>query len=959
MPDDTATPDYRDTLFLPQTDFPMRAGLPKKEPEILARWREMKLYERLREDAKGQPTFTLHDGPPYANGHLHMGHALNKVLKDIVVRSRQMSGFDAPYVPGWDCHGLPIEWQVEKAFKERGRTKAEVPSSEFRTACRDYAREWVGIQSEEFRRLGIEGDWGDPYTTMAFSSEAAIVAEFLRFAEKGQVYRGSKPVMWSPVEQTALAEAEIEYHEHTSTTIWVRFGFRDAPEGLEDAKVVIWTTTPWTIPGNRAVAYGPTLSYGLYEVEKVRDDLGFEPWTKAGDKLLLADALAEDVREAGFIEQWRRVRDVPTALLKDATLDHPLKGFADAYGFAVPLLTGDHVTDEAGTGFVHTAPSHGQEDYFCWLEHGLPLSDVPYTVDETGTYTDEAPGFTGEQVFVTSGKKTGRDGGANKAVIAALMERGALFARGRLAHSYPHSWRSKAPVLFRNTPQWFIPLGAIGEGGLRDRALKAVTETRFFPASGQKRIRAMVEGRPDWLVSRQRAWGVPITLFVDQDGKPLIDPRVNARVLKAIRERGADAWFDTPKEAFLGDAHDASAYEKVEDILDVWFDSGSTHAFVLEARKSLSWPADLYLEGSDQHRGWFQSSLLESCGTRGRAPYNAVLTHGFVLDGQGRKMSKSLGNVILPEEITQKYGADILRIWAASADSAEDMRISDEIVGSAVDAYRKMRNSLRYMLAALDGYDESEALPHAKLPGLERYVLHRLDAVEAQVREAYEGFDFKAAWRALSDFCAQDLSAFYFDVRKDSLYCDAKDDPVRRAARGTMSRLFENVIRWLAPICPFTAEEAFLVRHPEEAEAGSVHLQRFLVPDPAWRDDELAERWERIRTVRRVVNGALEVARREKKIGASLEAAVMVTVEDPQTRAALGHQDIATLFIVSDAALSDGPAPAGAFRLDEAEGVAVSLDTAKGEKCARCWRVLEDVAPPSHLCGRCHGVVSP
>ncbi|WP_031549213.1 isoleucine--tRNA ligase [Parvularcula oceani] len=959
MSDDAANKarDYRDTLFLPQTDFPMRAGLPKKEPQILERWAEMNLYRRLREEAKDRKPFVLHDGPPYANGHLHMGHALNKVLKDIVVRSRQMGGFDANYVPGWDCHGLPIEWKVEEAFRGQGRKKADVPPSEFRTACREYAQKWVGIQSDEFRRLGIEGDWDDPYTTMAYDAEATICAEFMKFAASGQVYRGSKPVMWSPVEQTALAEAEIEYHEHTSTTIWVRFGFREAPKGLEGAEVVIWTTTPWTIPGNRAVCYGPGLSYGLYEIQEVRGDLDFDPWTKPGQRLVLADALADEVKAAGFVERWRRVEDVPTAKLKGAVLDHPLKGFAGGYEFAVPLLSGDHVTDDAGTGFVHTAPSHGQEDYFVWIEHGLSLENVPYTVDETGAYTDEAPGFTGERVFVTEGKKTGRDGGANKAVVAELLKRDALLARGRLAHSYPHSWRSKAPVLYRNTPQWFIRMGRVGDGGLRDKALKAISETAFYPASGQNRIRTMVEGRPDWLVSRQRAWGVPITLFVGKDGEPLVDEAVNRRILKAIRERGADAWFDTDKSVFLGDAHDPADYEKVEDILDVWFDSGSTHAFVVENRKDLTWPADLYLEGSDQHRGWFQSSLLEACGTRGRAPYEAVLTHGFVLDPQGRKMSKSLGNVLLPEEITRKYGADILRIWAASADYSEDMRIGDEIIGSAVDAYRKLRNTLRYLLAALDGYDAGEAVPYGELPDLEAYVLHRLNAVDAEVRAAYEAYDFKAAWRALTEFASQDLSAFHFDVRKDTLYCDAPASKERRAARFVMHETFERLVRWLAPICPFTAEEAFLVRHPEEAESGSVHLQLFLDTDENWRDDALAARWSRIRAVRRVVTGALEVERREKRIGASLEAAVLVHASDPETRKALAKHDLAELFITSGAAVTEGTAPAEAFRLSEVPDVAVEVRKAPGRKCARCWKVLEEVRPPEELCARCHEVV--
>ena len=602
--------DYKDTLFLPVTDFPMRAGLPKREPEWLARWAAMDLYKRMRDASKDRPKYVLHDGPPYANGHLHMGHAFNKMLKDFVVRSRQMAGFDANYVPGWDCHGLPIEWQVEKEFAEKGRAKRDVSMAEFRAACREYAAKWVDIQREEFKRYGGEGDWDHPYTTMAFDAEAAIVGEFLKFVEKGLVYRGSKPVMWSPVEQTALAEAEIEYHDHQSTTVWVKFPVNSVMESketghlplttLQSAAVVIWTTTPWTIPGNRAICYGPKLSYGLYEVAKMQET-DFEPWSKQGDKLILSDALAEKVKEAGLIAEWKRVADVDPKQI--VFCDHPLKGFGGGYEFPVPLLAGDHVTDEAGTGFVHTAPGHGQEDYIAWVSAFGMNTEIPHTVDAFGTYTEEAPGFEGAKVIVTEGKKKGKEGDANKRVIDALIEHGNLLARGRLTHSYPHSWRSKAPVIFRNTPQWFIRLGGVGEGGLRDTALNAIDETQFTPPGGRNRIRAMVEGRPDWLVSRQRAWGVPIAVFADKDGVPLNDAKVNARIVEAIKARGADAWFDTPAQEFLGDDYSSNEYEKVEDILDVWFDSGSTHAFCLEARKDLKWPADLYLEGSDQHRG--------------------------------------------------------------------------------------------------------------------------------------------------------------------------------------------------------------------------------------------------------------------------------------------------------------------------------------------------------------------
>uniref|UniRef100_UPI0035C71B0A isoleucine--tRNA ligase n=1 Tax=Hyphococcus sp. TaxID=2038636 RepID=UPI0035C71B0A len=951
--------DYKDTLFLPETQFPMRAGLPKAEPQWLKRWADMDMYKRLREAAKGRTKYILHDGPPYANGHLHMGHAFNKVLKDLVVRSRQMLGYDANYVPGWDCHGLPIEWQVEKEFAGKGRAKREVSKNEFRSACRVYAEKWVDIQREEFKRYGIEGDWDNPYTTMAFGAEAAIVNELLKFVDKDLLYRGSKPVMWSPVEQTALAEAEIEYHDHQSTTIWVKFPVRDVmADGTKtsdlhkSASVVIWTTTPWTIPGNRAICYGPKLSYSIYEVEEMKSDLGFEPWSKPGDRLIVADALAESVREAGLIGKWKRIA---TAFPGGLVCDHPLKGLGGGYEFDVPLLAGDHVTDEAGTGFVHTAPGHGQEDYIAWVSAFGMEAEIPHTVDEYGAYTEEAPGFEGARVLVIEGKKKGKEGDANKRVIEALIEKGKLLARGRLVHSYPHSWRSKAPVIFRNTPQWFIRLSGQGEGGLRDTALNAIDETQFTPASGKNRIRAMVEGRPDWLVSRQRAWGVPIAIFVNTKGEPLNDPKVNARIVEAVKARGADAWFDTPAQDFLGDDYSANEYEKVEDILDVWFDSGSTHAFCLEGRDDLKWPADLYLEGSDQHRGWFQSSLLESCGTRGRAPYDAVLTHGFVLDDQGRKMSKSLGNVTDPAEITKAYGADILRIWTASSDYSDDLRIGKEIIGSAVDSYRKLRNTLRYLLGALAGFSDAERVDPKDMPELERYILHRLAVLDGEVRAGYEKFDFKGVWRKCLDFASLELSAFYLDIRKDSLYCDRPEDLGRRAARTVMAEVFDRLVIWLAPVCVFTMEEAWLSRYP--SDDGSVHLELFPETPKSWRDDALGAKWKKIREVRRVVTGALEVERREKRIGASLEAAPVVHIADADLLKAYDGLDAAELFITSGATLTDKPAPENAFRLEgETQAVAVAPVEAEGEKCRRCWRILPEVGVhESHgdLCERC------
>ncbi len=964
--------DYKDTLFLPKTDFPMRAGLPKREPLWLKRWEGLGLYRRLRESASGRPPFTLHDGPPYANGHIHMGTALTKILKDMIVRGRQMAGFDANYVPGWDCHGLPIEWKVEEEFRAKGRAKRDVPAVEFRKRCREYAQHWLEIQRDEFKRLGGEGDWDHPYTTMAFSSEAVIAAELLKFAYSGLLYRGSKPVMWSPVEQTALAEAEIEYHDHQSTTIWVKFPVTggSTETGLSDelrddlldcnTSVVIWTTTPWTIPGNRAICYGPKLSYGLYEVVSMKPDLDFEPWSKPGDRLVMSDALAESVREAGLIAEWKRLSDINPEGLH---CNHPLEGYAGGYEFPVYLLAGDHVTDEAGTGFVHTAPGHGQEDYIAWVSAFGTQAEIPHTVDEFGAFTDEAPGFEGAKVLVTEGKKKGKDGDANKKVIEALIEHGALLARGRLTHSYPHSWRSKAPVIFRNTPQWFIAIDkkmADGET-LRAKALKAIDEPAFTPPQGRNRIRTMVEGRPDWLVSRQRAWGVPLTIFVHKEsGEILKDPAVDTRITSAIEAGGADAWFETPVEDFLGPDHHAGDYEKVEDILDVWFDSGCTHAFVLEKRDDLSWPADVYCEGSDQHRGWFQSSLLEACGTRGRAPYKHLVTNGFVGDAEGRKMSKSLGNVTAPDQVINQYGAEIIRIWVGSSEYTEDMRISDEIIGSAVDAYRKLRNTLRYLLGALDGFSEDERLAPAEMPELERYILHRLSVLDEEVRVGYERFDFKTVWRKCLDFASLELSAFYLDIRKDSLYCDRPDDLRRRAARTVMDLVFDRLIAWIAPVCVFTAEEAWLERYP--SEDGSIHLTLFPETPAEWRDKHLAAKWKKVRAVRRVVTGALEVERREKRIGASLEAAPVVYIGDPDLLAAYEGLDAAELFITSDATLTGDAAPAEAFRFEgETIDVAVLPGRAEGEKCRRCWRILPEVGENKahdNLCGRCADAVS-
>ncbi|MBB4143071.1 isoleucine--tRNA ligase [Rhizobium rhizoryzae] len=935
--------DYSSTLFLPETDFPMRAGLPQKEPEMAKKWKDMGLYKKLRASAAGREKFVLHDGPPYANGNIHIGHALNKVLKDVITRSFQMRGFDANYVPGWDCHGLPIEWKIEEKYREKGKDKNEVPVNEFRQECREFAQGWINIQSEEFRRLGIEGDFDNPYTTMAFHAEARIAGELLKIAMSGQLYRGSKPIMWSVVERTALAEAEVEYAEVESDTIWVKFPAVGASGDLDGSFVVIWTTTPWTIPGNRAISYSSRIEYGLYEVTAAANDFGPRP----GEKLIFADKLAADAFAKAKLE-FKRVRQVSAQELGSITCAHPLAHLG--YTFKVPLLDGDHVTDDAGTGFVHTAPSHGREDFDAWMGHGKALAErgidtkIPFPVDDAGFYTEEAPGFGpsaeggAARVIDDNGKK----GDANKRVMEALIAANNLFARGRIKHEYPHSWRSKKPVIFRNTPQWFVYMDKDLSDGttLRTRALSAIDQTRFVPAGGQNRLRAMIEQRPDWVLSRQRAWGVPICVFADAEGNVLKDEKVNARILEAFEKEGADAWFAAgAKERFLGNEHDGDKWKMVTDILDVWFDSGSTHTFTLEDRPDLKWPADVYLEGSDQHRGWFHSSLLESCATRGRAPYNAVITHGFTMAEDGRKMSKSLGNTVTPQDVMKESGADILRLWVMSTDYAEDQRLGKTIIQTNIDAYRKIRNTIRWMLGTL-AHDHGDEIAYSDLPELEKLMLHRLSELDQLVRKGYDEFDFKRIVRALSDFANVELSAFYFDIRKDALYCDAPSSARRRAALFVIRKLFDCLVLWFAPMIPFTTEEAWLSRDPS---ATSVHLEQFPAIPSNWANETVSEKWKQVRAVRRAVTGALEIERKEKRIGSSLEAAPVVHVADPELLKALEGLDFAEICITSDISVVAGEGPAEAFRLDDGTKVAVEPKLAEGVKCARSWRITKDV----------------
>ena len=985
--------DWSATLFLPKTAFPMKAGLPQLEPKLLERWAKLGMYGRLRAAAKGRPKFILHDGPPYANGNIHLGTALNKILKDMVTRSQQMLGFDSNYVPGWDCHGLPIEWQIEQAYRAKGKRKEDVPVLQLIDECRAFATKWIDIQRAEFKRLGVEGDWDHPYMTMAPAAEAQIARELMKFAATGQLYRGSKPVMWSVVEKTALAEAEIEYHDYTSDTVWVKFPVvkrefsgaakvYDAHEIAEFEKlaaynpsVVIWTTTPWTLPGNRAISFNSKIEYGLYEVTKAQDG----NWAKPGDKLILAKKLAAAVMKSAKVEKYEQLADAKAEALRLVVTAHPLKDVGGDYDFDVPLLDGDHVTDEDGTGFVHTAPGHGRDDFEIWMANTAKLIErgidttIPFTVDADGAFTRDAPGFEGKRVL----KENGDKGDANDAVIKALQDANALIARGRLKHQYPHSWRSKKPVIFRNTPQWFIAMdrpiaasptptpggfrgGAAIDGfTLRQLALRAIRETQWVPPSGQNRITGMIEAKPDWVMSRQRAWGVPIPIFVkdkaDGSYEILKDERVNQRITAALEESGIRAWHEPgAAERFLGNDHSPAEWKKVDDICDVWFDSASTHAFTLEdpvhfpqlagivRKRDGGADTVMYLEGSDQHRGWFHSSLLESCGTRGRAPYDVVLTHGFILDEKGEeKMSKSKGNTLSPQDLMKTSGADILRLWVASADYTGDIRFGPTVLQGTAESYRKLRNTLRWILGTLTHHDSKQQHAPKSMPELEQVMLHRLVELDEIVRKAYADYDYKRVIAVLSQFMNTDLSAFYFDIRKDALYCEPYSSAKRRAALETIEHIFRYTCTWLAPLMCFTTEEAWLARYP--SEDGSVHLETFPAVPAAWRNEALAEEWEQIKRVRRVVTGALEIERANKKIGSSLEAAPQVYINDDELLGALEGIDFAEVCITSGIEIIDGEPPEGAFTLPEVAGVGVVSSKAGGTKCARSWRFTDDV----------------
>ncbi len=962
------TPDYKDTLNLPQTDFPMRAGLPKREPEWLARWERIGVYDKLREK-EGREPFTLHDGPPYANGNLHIGHGLNKILKDMVVRSRQMMGHDARYVPGWDCHGLPIEWKIEEQYRAKGRNKDEIDVVDFRQECRAFAAKWVDIQRSEFQRLGVTGNWANPYLTMDFHAERVIAEEFQKFLMNGTLYQGSKPVMWSSIEKTALAEAEVEYHDKESFTVWVKFRVDAVSDGenrdLDGAFVVIWTTTPWTLPSNKAVVFGKDISYGLYEVTGRPE----ECWARIGDRYIIADKLAADVMGRARLDDgmYRRLRDVdPTAI---SGVKHPLHGTEGARGEWDDIRdfrAADFVTDEEGTGFVHCAPSHGMEEYELYRDLGMLDQVITYNVKDDGSFREDLPFFGGTYIL----SRKGGEGDANKAIIDKMVETGGLLARGKIKHSYPHSWRSKAPVIYRNTPQWFAAIDKpVGDGQdqfgttIRKRALTEIDNVEWTPKTGRNRLYSMMEARPDWVLSRQRAWGVPLTCFVKRGGLPtdadflLRNEAVNQRVLDAFEAEGADAWYKPgAKERFLGNDANPEDYEQVFDILDVWFDSGSTHAFVLRDREDGTEDgiADVYLEGTDQHRGWFHSSMLQACGTKGRAPYRAVVTHAFTLDEKGMKMSKSLGNTIVPEEVVKQYGADILRLWVAQTDYVHDHRIGPEILKGVADSYRRLRNTLRFILGNLADFSDEERVDPSEMPELERWVLHRLAELDHKVRTGYAKYDFQGVFQLLFNFATVDLSSVYFDIRKDALYCDDAESLRRRAARTVLDILFHRLTTWLAPMLVFTMEEVWLERFPEDDS--SVHLQDMPDTPRDWLDEPLAAKWAAIRQVRRVVTAALEIQRQDKVIGASLEAAPVVHVRDKEVLDMLKSVPFEDVCITSAVVLTNDPIPAEAFRLPEVEGVGVVFEKAEGAKCQRCWKILPDVGLHAHpgVCMRCN-----
>jgi len=907
----------KDTLQLPKTAFSMKASLPTKEPKILEQWEKNKVFEKIRKKSTGREKFILHDGPPYANGHIHMGTALNKILKDIIIRFHQMSGKDSIYVPGWDCHGLPIEWKIEEQYKKKKKNKDEVPIKDFRKECREFAKNWIDVHIKEFKRLGVVGDFDNYYSTMSFESEAQIVRELGKFLLDGSLYQGFKPVFWSTVEKTALADAEVEYMDHTSNTIYVAFKVKKTKQDfLKDASVIIWTTTPWTIPANKALAFNNSIEYSVVQISELDH---FKE-----KKIIVATNLIESITKACEIKNYKILKSFKGTGLSGTICSHPF--IKMNFDYDVPMLDAQFVNLEQGTGIVHCAPSHGPDDFNLCLKNNIPSL---YTVDSAGLYTKEIPYFANTHVFK-----------ADPIVIEKLKEQSKLLKNDKLSHSYPHSWRSKAPLIYRATPQWFI---SMQKNDLRKKAIKAIHETTFYPEKGKERLLSMVEGRPDWCVSRQRVWGVPLPIFINKKTKePLRDKKIIDRIASIYEKQGSDCWFTDNPKVFLGNDYNPDDYEKLNDIVEVWFDSGSTHSFVLEKRKDLKWPADMYLEGSDQHRGWFHSSLLESCGTRGRAPFESILSHGFVVDGKGLKMSKSLGNVISPDDILKNYGADILRLWVASSDYAEDLRIDKSILTQHAESYRKIRNTFRFILGNLkDEYQKQEfdKLDLKKLDELEQYILHKIYLIDKSVKSNLNNYNFHKLSRELLNFCTLDLSSFYFDIRKDVLYCDSLNSKKRKDCVIVLNIILESLLKWFAPILVFTTEEIYnLINDKEE----SIHENSFVQIPASWKNDDLNDKWAKLFKIKQEANIAIEEKRTNKEIRSSLEAEIYLTV-DENNFDLLEGLDLAEYLITSKA---------NKIKSDKKEEIKIDVKKTNGTKCERCWKILEK------KCTRCEQALS-
>ena len=919
--------EIKDSILLPKTEFSMKADLPKKEPAILDSWQKNNLYESLRNDSKDKEKFILHDGPPYANGHLHMGHALNKILKDIIVKYQQLLNKNSIYVPGWDCHGLPIEWKIEEEYRAKKKNKDDVPVLEFRKQCRDFANKWIDIQKKEFQRLGVIGDWDNPYTTMHYHAEAQIVRELGKFLENGGIYKGHRPVLWSVVEKTALADAEVEYQDHKSTTIYTCFPIeKSSKPQFSDHSIVIWTTTPWTIPGNRALAVHEDIEYQSLTINK--NDII--------KKVIIAKDLIENFIKENEISEHTLNFEINGKELIGLNCKHPL--FESGYDFTVPVLHGEFVTTEQGTGIVHICPVHGMDDFLLGKQHNLEL---PMTIDEGGIYYEHIPVFAGKHIF-----KVDQD------VCDEINKCNNLISQGVLIHSYPHSWRSKAPLVYKNTSQWFISMEI---NGLREKALEAIDQTDFFPKQGQNRLKSMIQDRPDWCVSRQRVWGVPLPIFVNKKtGEPLRDNKVIERIASIYEQEGGDAWFNSEPSRFLSPEYDSNEYEQVKDVVEVWFDSGSTHSYVLETREDLQWPASMYLEGSDQHRGWFHSSLLESCGTRGRAPFESILSHGFVVDGKGRKMSKSIGNVISPDEIINKYGADILRIWVVASDYSEDLRIDNQIINYQIDSYRKIRNTIRFLLGNLNNFTVNDAVELEQMPDLEKYILNKISQMNNELKSLVQRHDYHGIFVKLLNFCTLDLSAFYFDIRKDSLYCDGKDSLKRRSVSTCLHILFDFLSKWFSPIISFTSEEAWQSRHQDNST--SILSQTITEKDFTYSNSNLENTFDELKRVRKSVTAALEIKRNEKLIGSSLQAKAIIYIPS-EIKQKLSTLNLAEMCIVSDVEIRDIAEKTSTSMNFEEEDIFVDISLAEGDKCQRCWTILPEVKDnQDHLCNRCDNV---